>query len=406
MDAHWTESPASCDVGFSLGRRLRPAVHAVACRFPLCAILSIALHAASIACPQEPELEEPGLEVPEQDSGLVSSVVRTLEDTITPYGSLRVRLVHQDGDNELQNGSSRIGARMHREFDSGVSLIGRVEWQVNLVEDPTVLSGGDSTSSELQPRENADAFETRLGFLGFDMGQWGELTFGKQWGAYYDVAGWTDVFYAFGARALGVYPAGTDGGLTGTGRAEQAIVWRVDAGPWTLAAQVQARGLSAQDSESLGASVRCRVGERVQFGLAFNRAKLGDEDEDLVELDDDPTTILAGVRYEDERLVLAAAYSNQEQNGLGLRDDMPTLFDARGFETYVHYELTEQLGLFGGGNWLDADDSGYDRDSDVEDYYLGADWHFDDRTFVYVQGKLAEAGSGEDAVVLGLRYGF
>ena len=36
--------------------------------------------------------------------------------------------------------------------------------------------------------------------------------------------------------------------------------------------------------------------------------------------------------------------------------------------------------------------------------YLGADWHFDHRTFAYLQARLAE--SDEDAVVVGLRYNF
>lgn len=44
--------------------------------------------------------------------------------------------------------------------------------------------------------------------------KWGTLSFGKQWGAYYDVAYTTDVLNAFTGWSVGAYTFG-DGGLTG-----------------------------------------------------------------------------------------------------------------------------------------------------------------------------------------------
>ena len=50
---------------------------------------------------------------------------------------------------------------------------------------------------------------------------------GKNWSAYYQVGGWTDRMQGAGGAALGVYNAQTDGGPTGTGRADTTLQTRL-----------------------------------------------------------------------------------------------------------------------------------------------------------------------------------
>ncbi|MCG8592746.1 MAG: porin [Proteobacteria bacterium] len=366
----------------------------------------VALAAGPTAAEPADAAEEPPREEPSGDVGedRLSDVVETVRETLNAYGSLRVRFVAADGGEEVQNGASRLGLRLRRDFSSTFAVVGQVEWQVNLVDNPTILTVGDSTSSELTEVDNADAFETRLGWLGVDGGRWGRLTLGKQWSTYYDVAGWTDEFYVFGATSLGVFNAGTDGGQIGTGRASASIAWRGDFGRLSLGAQYQPSGLNDQSAETFGASLRLRLTEWLQVGAAFNRAERNDLGDGL-RGSDDPRTIAAGLRLERWGLLAALVYADQRQNDAGRRGGVLRLFDASGYEAYLRYGWGRRLGLFGGGNWRSAADSGLDDEADVEDYYLGLDWFFNDQTFVYVQGRV-DAEDGDDAIVFGIRFDF
>ena len=338
---------------------------------------------------------------------LRSSADRALEgllDTMDLYGSLRVRFIEADSESELQNGSSRVGARIRRELDSGFAVVGRVEWQVNLVDNPTILTVSESTDSALQSTRNRNAFDTRLGWLGLDLNEYGRFQFGKQWSPYYDVAGWTDRFNVFGAAALGAFTSGTDGGETGSGRSEQAMVWRGEYDELKLAVQYQAQGLGSQSSESYAGSLRYAPTSWMELGAAFNEVKLGDVG-GVVAFDDDPRALIAGVKMTFDRWSVAAAYSDQRQFELGTAGSQATLFDAEGYELYLSYAASERLSLYGGGNWRSADDDGIDGNSDIEDYLLGAQWNLDESTMAYIQGRAAEE-RGVDALVLGLRYNF
>lgn len=351
--------------------------------------------------------EESSKETVDADSSNSSGIIATLKDTLTPYGSLRVRVVSTSGASEIQNGSSRIGLRIRREVSPSFAIIGRAEVQVNLVDDPTILTLGDSTGSELVTEENARTFSTRLGWLGFDMGRAGRLTLGKQWSAYYDVAGWTDQYYVFGATSVGVFTGGTDGGAFGTGRAEQALVWRNDFGRWTVGLQFQVKGESSQNAQSIGASLRARVTDWLTLGIAFNAAGLSDVEgvDDVVLFSDDPRSIVVGLQIDKGRLKLAATYADQRQNELGNIGDDLALFDSTGFELYARYGLDDRFGLIGGGNWRDSDDDALNASADIEHYFLGFDWHFHEKSFAYIQGRIAEKRN-TDALVAGLRYNF
>lgn len=81
------------------------------------------------------------------------------------------------------------------------------------------LIGGDPGTQE--DSDNV-ALPLRLAFVGFE-GPQGRVSFGKQWSTYYDVAVFTDQAPFFGGSASGTYNAGTDGGVSGTGRANQAL---------------------------------------------------------------------------------------------------------------------------------------------------------------------------------------
>ena len=101
---------------------------------------------------------------------------------------------------------------------------------MNLVQSETTLNAGATTASGFGVVQQATqpVFGARLGFLGVDFGKFGRLTFGKQNSTHYDIASYTtDRFNVFGGQSTATYVAGTDGGQSGTGRADQTILYHL-----------------------------------------------------------------------------------------------------------------------------------------------------------------------------------
>lgn len=120
----------------------------------------------------------------------------------------------------LQDGASRVGVGLntfpYNAWTAGFYL----EWGLRLISSyrPLVFqpsASGPTTSLYLRQGNGFAEHET-----------WGKFTLGKQWGVYYDITQITDAFNVSGALASGTFTLGTDGGFTGTGRADSALSWR------------------------------------------------------------------------------------------------------------------------------------------------------------------------------------
>jgi predicted porin len=340
------------------------------------------------------------------------------------YGSLRGHVAGFDGETEIQDNGSRLGVRFSREFGQRIGVLAGAEWSLNLFDSDFSFNLDSSTDSDFSSVDRTgagDTFGTRLGYLGVDFGNVGRVTIGKQWSAYRDVSKWTDNFDVFGKEASFTFPAGTDGGELGTGRAEKSLLYRTDIGRLQVGAQVQLDASdvsSAVSKDTYGFSLRYGLTERLSIGAAYNDADLDDESI-VVGLIDDPEYLIFGVRYETERLYLAAIWADQENGDFVDVDDPMALapvsvaFDASGVELYGSYDVTERFRLTGGLNVTDPDrlDPLVDPDYEIKYYVVGARWHFDRRTWAYFEARLDDSvdPSGEsafDVVTLGLRFDF
>ena len=65
------------------------------------------------------------------------------------------------------------------------------------------------------------------------------MSFGKVWGAYYDVVAGTDNALVWGGFASGAYSLDGSGGIDGVGRADKAIQYRNSLGNLSFALQAQ-----------------------------------------------------------------------------------------------------------------------------------------------------------------------
>ncbi len=145
---------------------------------------------------------------------------------IEPYGSFQIGFGGNRNGWSVVNLVPRVGLKGSFALtpDQRFKAIAKAEFGLRLVQrDDRVTFSADPGSGV--GSVNSTVF-IRQGFVGVET-PYGNLTFGKQWGVHYFLAGNIDNMYLFGGDAIGVYNAGTDGGPSGTGRADQAVKYEL-----------------------------------------------------------------------------------------------------------------------------------------------------------------------------------
>ena len=115
-------------------------------------------------------------------------------------------------------------------------------------------------------------FNARQGYIGIGT-PFGRISMGKQWGVHYTLAGNVDNMYMFGAFAIGVYNAGTDGGPSGTGRADQAVKYELEKENYYLGIQGQFRNTSHKGrmfADAFSAATSYKLGA-IKIGVSYSK---------------------------------------------------------------------------------------------------------------------------------------
>jgi predicted porin len=339
-----------------------------------------------------------------------------LSENVDIYGSFRTFTEMGAGDPTLNDGSSRLGLRLGRALTDGTTFFGRAEWKVNLVDNDSEFHSGESPGGGgivVRPEPESQVLSTRLGYLGVRIEDVGEVAFGKQWSVYYDVAGWTDNFNVYGGSALSVFPAGTDGGSLGSGRADNAVIFRNERGKFSFGLQTQLKTVADGDEYTgLGGSAIVSPTDSWDIGFAFAGARVKGDFEQIT--GDAETGVAAlGVRYHSgpwNAAFSVAAWKNHE--AIFFADDT-LIYDGVGAELFASYEYSERLHLYGGFNYTDPDinDPRVDPDFGVEFLIFGASMSATDESFAYFEGLLSNgkdaSGRSVDSVIsAGYRFDF
>nr|WP_298929645.1 porin [uncultured Allomuricauda sp.] len=276
---------------------------------------------------------------------------------VTPYGSLRIGAgFAEEGEIGIANNAPRIGIKLKHSLSKNESdnfnVIGRIELGLNLVSrDETIEFAVDPGAGIAQA---GDAVFARLGFAGFSYKDF-ELTFGKQNSVYYELgANQIDKFSAFGGAAIGVWNI-SDGGVSGTGRANQLIKVSYANSGLKIGVQGQARNISVNskslDTYGLGASYTING---FAIGLGYNKVLDGVEDPLPNQAKDGDEAFVTSASYEKDRFSVAASYANLKQHQrVG---DM--FYDATGIEFYIGYVFSKnkRWKAATGFNYLNPDD--------------------------------------------------
>jgi predicted porin len=342
------------------------------------------------------------------------------------YSRLLGHVAAYGGEAEMQDNASWIGLNVSA--GSTIRMFGGVEWQINIFQNDRLFNPGASTDGEfgLTTRE-VNAFGLRVGFVGIDLGAVGSLALGKQKSVHYDVAGYTaDRLNVFGGGVGSIaYPASSDGGETGTGRADQALIYRntlldlVEVGVQT---QFQ-NATNDRVVDGAGASARVRILPGLHLGASYTRSFYGDAFRDAVSglaIDDDGQYFAVGGRYEADRFEVGAVYARQDNGDLvgvpGTTStdpgEVPLAFDAEGLEVVGKFRFGP-FAVLGGyvGYDPDTDDPRVDDDYRVRYGVLGGEWHPTDNAYAYVEfrgddSRDATGTRGDDVLAIGFYYGF
>ncbi len=339
------------------------------------------------------------------------------------YASVRVhgintfKLESDAREFRIGDGQSRFGARGNWEYARGWELFARAELGLDVVEQ----------FSTRAPELGDGGLKQRLLFAGIDSDNL-TLTYGKDWSAYYRIAGMTDRFAIFGGSASGVYNAGTVGEATGTGRADDVLKSRIYLdSEWGIFKAFKPANLNLQLQRpqpiprvpgqsydgSFGGSIWIETETEYGIGLAYNRSRI----ENLASpsivaagIDGDAIAAAVSARAFGDRWYVSLLISRLENIET---TDIGRYVNADGIEVYGQWEVRKNWWLIGGLNALEPDgddpDAGQYR---VRYAVLGGRYSFDSfRRMAYLEYRIDDGRTFagellENEITVGVRWDF
>lgn len=213
-----------------------------------------------------------------------TEIYKDAHNQLTLGGYADFSVLDTNNTTEIVNNSSRINFQFSHRLDNGLKAYSTLEWGVNPFNSNLVYNRESLFSSQ-----NGDLLNSRLAFIGLSYNEYGSLSFGKQWSAWYDVVGGTDNAFVWGGAAAGEYSLDGSGGIDGVGRADKAVQYRNTIGKlsFTLQAQLQDNtidltGFDQVDPDSTssltygdtyGASATYDVTDKLSFSVGGNHGK-------------------------------------------------------------------------------------------------------------------------------------
>ena len=324
------------------------------------------------------------------------------------YMSLRPQYVDMIGGGDVKhyrNAGSRAGFFYYYGFDNGMNLTLQYEGILDK------KSKGKFINLSEQSNSNRRLSYISLEYDGFT------LLGGKYWSAYYDIAGMTDYFMAYGAQASGAYNNSSDGSTSGTGRADRMfqIHFSINDFESTLQYQFGHNSLEGLDSEfryNIGGSLIYEGWKEAGWtaGAAFAYAKY-DEITPLMYqmgIKGDDQSYIVGLSFKKDHFLVNSNFSYTKNH---MNDDQGIYFTDVGMEIYARYDFTNQIRTVAGVNWL-YPIGDYEGKFEIKKGILSLQYTFGKRTFddvVYVEVALPYGSSAlgvraHTSIAVGLRY--
>ena len=365
-------------------------------------------------------------------------------------GFIDVRVINTQNQTEVVNGTSRINFKIDRKLKQGWKALGLVEWGVNPVGSSDIIYNNRFESIQDEFLYN------RLGYAGLSHDKYGQITIGKQWGAWYDVVYGTNNSFVWDGNAAGVYTYNKDdGAVNGTGRGDKLIQYRNSYNDLSFTLQAQLKNsefytcdvsdITEQECETLW-NAGDTAAQQVEFNYTFGAS--------VTYTPTDMLTLTAGVNrgefdltYGDgttqnvEDLIYGAGimWGRVDQKGLYVAaninknknhdtDNLGRLIkDAIGIETFASYRFDNDVRPFIAYNVFDAGDDYVIQpnfNTDPNDVFkrqfavIGLHYLIDEDTIAYIEARkdfsdfesndkdqqVRMEQSEDDGIAFGFRY--
>jgi predicted porin len=339
------------------------------------------------------------------------------------YGQWRTHLAAYNDDLEVQDNASRVGINFATR--GKIKMFAGTEWGVNLVRSETQfnLSASGTEGFGTVTTTTNPVFLARLGFVGVDFGPFGKVAIGKQNAVHYDIASYTtDRFNVFGGQGTNAYVAGTDGGETGTGRADRIVNYR-NTLLKILEVGVQGQFRAAGDdttTDGVGGSLQVKILPGVKAGGTYTRTNWSPAKQQIRGLGGNSDYMAVGTRIDWRILEFGLVYSHQHNGDVAYVSvpDMPdqttpVVFDAQGVEIYTRVGLG-RFALIGGYTAQDPKvrDPLLSPDFRTRYFILGGEWFIAKNGKVYSESRIdvdsvqADGKPGYSVFTIGFRYDF
>ena len=334
-------------------------------------------------------------------------------------GFIDVRVINTQNQTEVVNGTSRINFKIDRKLKQGWKALGLVEWGVNPVGSSDIIYNNRFESIQDEFLYN------RLGYAGLSHDKYGQITIGKQWGAWYDVVYGTNNSFVWDGNAAGVYTYNKDdGAVNGTGRGDKLIQYRNSYNDLSFTLQAQLKNsefytcdvsdITEQECETLwnagdtaaqqvefnytfGASVTYTPTDMLKLTAGVNRGEFDLTYGDGTTQNVEDLIYGAGIMWGrvDQKGLYVAANINKNKNHD--TDNLGRLIkDAIGIETFASYRFDNDVRPFIAYNVFDAGDDYVIQpnfNTDPNDVFkrqfavIGLHYLIDEDTIAYIEAR-------------------
>jgi len=344
--------------------------------------------------------------------------LRELAQRVDLYGRFDANLALSREDVHVANNGSRFGIKAEQSIVGKLKVLGQGEWRVSIGKGDTNYNISDNPDTGFPEFEasTSQALSTRLGFVGLSFGDYGTLTLGKQWSVYYDISFWTDQYAVFGARGSSTYNAGTDGGETGGGRADDALIYRLNLGQLQLGVQAQFIDSRSPPLDGLAGSLIFAPVRGLRLGLAYCHSFL-DLNANIVGYDGkDAQALTAGITFERDGWKIAALDTWTHDHELVATEQATVAYDTLGAELFVSRRYRDRLLFYAGFDFAipqNLDTRFVDPNFGTRDLLGGLRWllNVQANSFVYAEGRTGQTRApggqrAEDVLTLGIRFNY
>lgn len=342
-----------------------------------------------------------------------------IKKVIIPYGSYRITYgMNTDGYFGISDNASRFGVRAEMPLNTsiGLDIFALVEFGTNLVDKDDIIVFRTDPGAEFTQEGNA--IYSRLGLIGIST-KYFDFSVGKQWSVYYDVSSFTDQFYAFGADGSGTFNLNSDGGISGTGRANRVFMLRsVLWGPLKFGIQAQTRDITDNHktfADTWGGSLLWDQEKGLSFGLAFNIVRDGVENPLFNQPKKNDKAFIAALQYKKKKFHMAfsvSKFTNHEK--LDINDTISYYFSGTGLELFIGYDFTQNRNwrIATGFNYLQPEKGTLAGSYRLQYYIVELSYNFSKSSYIFTTAKINNSSEISGIIdttsifAMGLRFSF